>query len=685
MKKISVFLNLLIFIVCFSIVGQAQTLNMDFNIETGFDGKCKLGGMNPVKVMLTTKTDPVKGALKIIIGERVYTHPINLAENTKKEVAFSIPVLKGNEEIIVSIERDEEIIQNESLSLEVFPEDTVFIGVLSEQPENYYGIKEIKNDLFADKNIEVIKLKDTMTYPLKELENFNLLLIDNFLIENLSSETQENLKKWIAHGNIVLIGKNQYAYKNLTGIFEGIEEKQNIGDGWVIPVKDFNDIEAIGNRINQNMTFCGINKVVNINEFEKRINASKNIYGAVDHLLNPTYKRVFFLVSFLVIYLLLLGLFMFFGKKQWIFPMLIISFSFIFYGFSFIGGFAPCKVVSAAIKINHHGVDSYKFTSLYPDKKENMSFEFVNDDFIDVLGSTDYILDPINQVVNYSMNEEEQLEEKEPYSLYREETRFGENSPMILSLEGDSLKGQIINPMPETMYNCFLLLGDTVISLGDLDGKEKKSIDYQLDNNLKLLGDYNYLEKIYEVANLKDYESPMFEYYFYHMDQSPYNGHVFGFSKDMEKVNSNGQQEKAKEMILNVFDVKLSNKEKVYMPCEFVKPIVSCEENEEKEEKREYILEEGKEISVYYSIPKGLKVEEINLYTKVDGGKIILEVYNQDMKVWEALTSEKLTKGYVRKYIEKAPLMIKIKGNGRIILPQLDIKGRKGEVGGVDA
>ncbi|MCT4606919.1 MAG: hypothetical protein N4A64_12620 [Marinisporobacter sp.] len=680
MKKISVFLTLLILIFSFSIVGQAQSIHMDFNIEIGFDGKCKLGGMNPIKVILNTKEDPFKGNLKILIGERVYKHSINLAENTKKEVAFSIPVLRGNEEITVSLEREEETIENKNVSLEVFPEDTVFIGVLSEQPENYYGIKEMKKDLFGNKNIEVIKLKDG-EYFLKELENFNLLLIDNFLTENLSSETQESLKKWIAHGNIVLIGKNQYDYKNLTGIFEGIKEKKNIGAGWVIPVKDFNDIEAICNEINQNMTFFSIDKIVNTNGFEKRINASKNIYGAVDHLLKPTYNRVFFLVSFLVIYLLLLGLFMFFGKKQWIFPMIIMSFSFIFYGFSFIGGFTPCKVVSAAIKINHHGVDAYRFTSLYPEKKENMSFEFRDDDFMDVLGSIDYILDPIDQEVNYFVDEEE-LEETEPYSLYREETKFVENSPMMLSLEEDELKGKIINPMPETMYNCFVILGDTVISLGDLDGKEKKAIDYKLDNNLKMLGDYNYLEKIYEVANLKDHERTMFEYYFYHIDQSPYNGHVFGFSKDMEKVNSNGQQEKSKELALNVFDVKLNNQEKVYIPCEFIKPITAYEENEEK---REVILEEGKEMILYYPMSKSLHVEEINLYTKVDGGEINLEVYNQDMRIWEILSSEKLTKDYVGKYIEKGPLMIKIKGNGRIILPQIDVKGRNGEVGGEDA
>ncbi|QZY55683.1 hypothetical protein [Crassaminicella profunda] len=684
MKKISIFLSVLIFVTCFSIVGQAQTFHMDLTVKTGFDGKCKLGGMNPVKVLLTTKTDVFKGVLKVVIGERVYTHPINLERNTKKEYTFSIPVLKGNEEIEVSLEKMGETIESKNISLEVFPENTIFIGILSEQPQNYYGIKTMNNDLFQDKNIESIKLNETMDYSLKELENFNVLLIDNFSTENLSSKNQGILKKWIANGNTVVIGANQYDYKNLTGIFEGIVEKQNIGDGWVIPVKTFDDIESISDKINENITAFSMNKIVNTNVLEKKINDSKNLYGAVDHLLKPTYNTVFFLLSFLIIYLLLLGMFMYFGKRQWIFPTIIISFCFIFYGFSFIGGFANCKAVSAAVKINHYGLEGYRFTSLYPNQKGDSSLAFTNDEFIDVCNSTDYILDPIHKKVTDLVNQEDydQLEGDEPHSLYREEVQFGETHTMRIHLNEEMLEGEIINPMVDKMYNCFLLIGDTVISLGDLDGKEKKSINYEIDNSLRTLGDYNYLEKIYEIANLEDYQKQMFEYYFYQLDQSSYNAHFFGFSKDIEKINIDNHKEKTKEISLNVFDVKINNTEKVYLPCEVIRPVMNYEENEEK---RECIVEEGKEITIYYAIPKNINIEAINLYTKVDGGEITLEVYNQDTKVWEILTSEKLMKNQLGKYISKGPLMIKIKGDGRIILPQIDVKGTNGEVGDENA
>ncbi|QXM05244.1 hypothetical protein [Crassaminicella indica] len=672
MKKIGFLVSILIFIICFSIIGQAQTIDIEVNV--GFDGKIKLGGMNPIKIILDAKENELVGDLKIYVGERIYTHPINLKSNTKKEYMFSIPVLKENEKLEVNIEKDGQVIENKTITLKILPKNTVFIGVLSDTPENYYGIKEMHKGLFHDKNIEVIKLNEEMSYTVKELENLNILILDNFYTNNLSNESEEILKKWIANGNILLIGDGKYAYKNLTGFLKGIEEKKNIGDGWVIPVKG----NAFINMINKNITPFGINKILNNDNLDKRINASKNLYGAADYLLTPNYKTVCFLFSFLIIYILLLGIFMYFGKKKWLFSSIIMIACIVFYGFSFIGNLDKLKAVSAAVKIYHHGLDCYKFTSIYPDKEDNIRLQFVNGHFIDVLNGTDYVLDPVDKKVDYIIKKDE-IDTNEPYSLYREETQCIKTHNIMAYIDNDTFKGEIINPIADKMYNCFLLVGDTVIPLGDLDGKEKKRINYKLDHSLRNLGDYNYLEKIYETAELDDYERQMFEYYFYNIDAFSYTNHLIGFSKGLEKVNVKDGKGNIKEIACNVFDLNMNYKENVYIPCEIIKPITDFEENEDK---REFILEDGKEVKVYYAIPKNIYVKAIKLYTKVDGGRIDLEIYNQEENIWEELTSEKLKQEAVTKYISKGPLMIKIKGEGRMMLPQIEIKGNKREAGG---
>lgn len=681
-KKISIIFCILVFITAFTIIGQANELDINISIEAGFDGKCKAGGINPIKIELSSNDSDFEGDLKLNIDDKVFIYPVSLYRNTKKEFLFSIPILKGNEIIEVSLQKNEKVIKSIEESLEVLPKGSIFIGILSDTPQNYYGISKIDNNLFKDYDIEVVNMDYELKYNLLELKNFNFLLIDNFNVENLSNESQQNLKKWTANGNIVLVGANKYSYKTLTGIFKDLKDIKKIGNGFSIPIKENmeGNTEVIQNTIQKYITSFGVNKIITKNNLEKKVQNINNLYGAVDEILKPNANTVYLLLSCLTVYLILLGIFIHFDRKTWAFSITIISFSIILYGLSVCGGIQKCSTISTSMKIHNNGVNSYSLINIYPNKRDDIYLKFPENSLMDAINTQNYTIDPIEKKVNFIKKHdlEEDTSEDEIYALYKEEHEPYEKEDIKITIEKENIiNGEIFNPLPDKMYDCFLMIGDTVISVGDLDGKERRDISYNIDNNLINLGDYNYLQTIYDKTELKDYQKDMFEYYFYNLDDFSYGPRLIGFSRGKEKISINNTDRNIKNVVCNVFDVKIDYTDKqIFMPCGIIKPIIEYGENEEVQERKEYILED-KELKIYYVMPKDIKVESISLYTKVDDGEISLEVFNQKENKWNILNYETFTKDDIPKYISKGFLEIRVQGNGRIIIPQISVKGLK--------
>jgi hypothetical protein len=644
--------------------------NLDVHIESGFNLKCKAGGINPVKVIVESKDKEFKGNVKINVDERIYTYNATLGPNTKKELLFSIPIFKENEDILVEFENKGQVIESKTVSPDILGEKTIFIGILNDTPEKIYYLEEIKNYLPSNKNLEVITLDKDMKYTLKEMDNLNLILIDNFNTENLSRENQDNMKKWIHKGNVALIGANKYEYKTLTGIFEGIDKTKQIGDGYIIPVKEDlenSNIEFIKNTIEKHITPRALSKVLEGSNLVVKTQESKKLYQALEHLLEPSYNSVFFLVAFLIIYFILMGLSIYLGKNKWLFTCVILSFSLFFYGLALWGGFQKSKVVGADIKIYKDGISSYGLSNIYPYKETEVLAQVEAPLFMDNVNDEEYSINPIEGKIKYTS-----VTENSPLSLYSEGFEEYKTENMKMNLDGEILSGEITNTLADKMYNCFLLVGDTIINIGDLGGKERIDINYRLDHTLRNLGDYNYLEKIYEVTEIESYERQMFEYYFYNIRDYSYGVKLIGFSNENSNLEINEEKRKCNKVTCNVFNVSIdSDKENHYIPSGIIRPIIDYGNNEKSKEKNEFILEEGKEVKAYYILPKNIEGEEMKIYCKADSKDTYLEVFSKG--TWDPLISSELNKEKLKSYIEKGIFIIRIRGNGRVIIPQIEI------------
>ena len=663
-------------ILLIGVVESYAAAPLTLSVNAGFAGKCKLGGINPVQVTLESEGEELEGVLKVEIGDKIYSHPVALPAGTKKLFSFSISIQEVKRELKVSFIKGSEVIASRQIPLELLPANSIFIGLLSENPEELNYVKEIKPFLQHDREVAAVSLDD-LDYTQSEMENFNFILLDNFNTAGLDQAKQLLLQNWVAQRGFVLVGTGQYRHKTLSGSFAGLSEAKRLGSGCIITfpgnLGSSDNLVLVKKAVEQYITPRGLNRIINGNDLQDQSQTAEKLQPVADHLFKPTYNSVFFLLAMLIVYLILLGAAGFPGKRfRWAVPVIIAGFSMIFYILAWSGGLHKSKAVSAGVQIYQNGITSYSLTNIYPYKQQHMQVQLPGITFIDELGSGSYSYDPLEQQITY-YNEE-------PHYLYSRQFTECENPSLQLSLDGDLLTGEIINPLVSELSNCFLLLGDTLINFGELEGRERVQVKYRLDHKLRNLGDYNYLASVYEAGQMNNYLRELINYYFQVADRDPVCK-IFGFSTEKRDVSIDGKTREIEQLNLHVFLVQLKNSpESVNLPPGFLKPVV-CGNNQTAGSKNEYTLREGEALVAYYVLPPEVKAREISVYTSVEGGKADLEVYNYRQASWDPLVSGVLKEDSLEFYTGSGPLTIKVKGSGRVIIPQIMVLGYKNSGG----
>lgn len=650
----------------------AETGNAVISAEIGFQGRCKIGEMNPIKVVLTGQDSEIKGQLLIRTHGKIYAHSVELAANTKKSFSFSIPWMQPNGSLEISIESDGKIIEKQNAKVEAFPRDTVFVGILTDRPESMNGLREIEALPFSEPKIQVIPLQMNMDYGPQEMESINFILVDNFYIAGMPQESQEKLKKWVKSGNTMLVGAGQYGYKTLTGILEGIDGVHRMGQGFVVVLPS--DLEGqqgtyIKNLLEEWITPIGLSKLMESNIRQRQIQESRKLYETANQLMNPAYQDLLFWGALLLIYLLLIAIAIFVENKfKSLCAVIIFSFCVLFYGIALWGGIQRTKAVSAGVALYDGDRKEYRITNIYPYEHSPYTIHQTNAFSMDVLDREGIFINPVQGEVRLSPKDQPHV-----FSFLQEDL---ERTNLTLGIDKEGMvKGNLKNPLAQKMDSCFLLLGNTMIPIGLLEGKENVEICYRLDHDLSNKGDYNYLADIYEKGGLKDEQRQLFDYYFYQIQDGRDLIKFFGFSKEEKEIWINGHRRATPQISLNVFDVSLEkNKDGVILPMGVVQPMTAKKELQGNLRK-ELLLEEGKSTVFYYVLPKGIRINEIELTAKAEASYVELEVYNQQDRVWEVLKERILEEKEAAVYGKNGLLQLRIKGDGRIIIPQISVKG----------
>ncbi|HCT65363.1 MAG TPA: hypothetical protein DIC60_08915 [Lachnospiraceae bacterium] len=204
----------------------------------GFDNKYIVGEKTPFKFVVTNNGNDFKGELqmKVYLFESdegqsrqyaIFYVPLELAKNSTKEVEMTAEVTSLRTYFTAKLvdENGKDICVK---NFNVIPKDSssVWTGVLSDSPDELAYIKE--NDNFYNQQTDYYDgvdyfdtvYLDSKTFPNDSLvlNNFRVLIINDFNTDSLSQEQKNAIAKWVDEGGMLILGTGANAKKVLSGL-----------------------------------------------------------------------------------------------------------------------------------------------------------------------------------------------------------------------------------------------------------------------------------------------------------------------------------------------------------------------------------------------------------------------------------------------------------------------------------
>lgn len=645
---------------------------VDIAISSGFDGRCKLGGFNPVLVELYAGNGGCKGELQLKSGEIILKSPVELAAGAKKIIRFSIPLFRPDQRLEALFSSPGGSGSRAEHQPQILPEKTLFIGILGDSPGELDYLKDMDTSGLGGGGVEVVNLREKLDYSLEELENINFIFLEDFNTAALDQSGSRLLAEWVKLGNCLLAGAGDHRGKNLAGLLSGIHSPTFLGEGVVVPVEGGlagKAPEAAMAVLVKQLTPHAAAKALRGGGLQQRAAGAARLSGAAEGELLPGKSSLYFSFSLLLLYLLVILAAILAGQKiKWAYAAAVSSFSLLFLGLSLYSGIFGPAAGGAAVRLHGDMAVTHALNCVYSGEGGEGSLKIPGASFAWALGSG-WNSDALCSGVSYTGGEGRYI-----YTCSYGPGTTGDNA---LTLDGDgAVSGEIVNPLASAMESCFLLVGDTAIPVGSLEGRERFSVDYRLDHNLGGSGDYNYLDLLYRAAGLGDSRRQLLDYYFYNLEDDRPGGRLIGFSREKAAAEINGDVENMDLLVLNVFPVGFNSGEGLLnLPPEWIKPVVDCGPAAENEFRREYAPGTGGELKMHYILPAGLKPREISLTGPSPGEAGDVMAYNRKTGAWEKLPGTTLAGEKLLDCVSSGPLALKIAPGSSILIPQLAVKG----------
>lgn len=197
------------------------------DLQMGFDNSYIVEKVTPLTATLTNNGETFQGEFQVKVYTyentdsgyqkyALYSQKLELPEGATKQVSMELGLntVRRNMEVSL-VDAGGNVVFQKAMPVDALSPETVAVGVLSEQPAQVQYLAGL--DLSEKTSVFFL---DRDSFPESEnvMENFAVLVIDDFDTVTLGDAQKKALKNWVDYGGLLVLGTGVQAQKVLSGL-----------------------------------------------------------------------------------------------------------------------------------------------------------------------------------------------------------------------------------------------------------------------------------------------------------------------------------------------------------------------------------------------------------------------------------------------------------------------------------
>lgn len=197
------------------------------DLQVGFDGSYIVEHVTPLTATLTNQGAAFQGEFQVKVYTyensdngfqkyALYSQKLELPEGATKQVSMELALntVRRNMEVTL-VDESGNVVFLKKVPVEALAPETVAVGVLSSQPAQ---VQYLSGMMLAERTSVFFLDRDTFPESRDVMENFSVLIIDDFDTATLGDAQKKALKNWVDSGGLLVLGTGPQAKQVLSGL-----------------------------------------------------------------------------------------------------------------------------------------------------------------------------------------------------------------------------------------------------------------------------------------------------------------------------------------------------------------------------------------------------------------------------------------------------------------------------------
>ncbi len=282
---------------------EIQTGELQLEVDGGFDGIARLGAYSPVRIKVSMISRDIKGEIQVEAsldpGRKIlFAKPVELSPGGEMVFYFEVPVVSAKKDLTVRIveNKNKKLLAEKKFSFKrLLPPDTIFIGVLTEEPDSFKWLNgytvpylagnysdekmklmlasgqivpsqssvAIKDGVYEKREAVVVSLnRDSFPYNTEVMDSFNYLIVSRFDTGLLNEEQVSAMENWVDSGGALLLGAGLSWQKVYNGLPDSLKPYSIKG------IEDYNAMNALKNFTGKDSSAVTLKTAIGALDFE---------------------------------------------------------------------------------------------------------------------------------------------------------------------------------------------------------------------------------------------------------------------------------------------------------------------------------------------------------------------------------------------------------------------------------